>query len=255
MDEVEIEPSQLLGIQAAATPLRAQPAESAEMVSQLLYGETATLLQTQGSWLNIRRTVDQYEGWIDVNMAFELQEAPSSYSYVKSGGLLLADGSYFHLPTGAKIPDNQQIDWGWEGVPVPAPDLQLVSKQPFENVLEVANWFMHIPYLWGGVGGFGIDCSGFTQTVFGICGKRIPRDSSQQIKKGQEISFGEHQAGDLAFFGKSNPGKVSHVGMLRDKHSILHASGKVRIDSFTSEGIVHHNTGKLTHHLITIRRC
>lgn len=59
--------------------------------------------------------------------------------------------------------------------------------------------------------------------------------------------------GDLAFFSNAT-GKVIHVGFLDGTGNIVHASGCVRIDSFTQQGIKHAISGELTHTLHSIRR-
>lgn len=49
----------------AAVPMRATPSDRAEMVNQLLLGDTFDLLQVQEKWSYIRCSYDGYEGWID----------------------------------------------------------------------------------------------------------------------------------------------------------------------------------------------
>ena len=59
--------------------------------------------------------------------------------------------------------------------------------------------------------------------------------------------------GDLAYF-KSKSGKVTHVGILDGKGGIIHASGHVRRDDFTAEGIYRKDIDSLTHPLFVIKR-
>ena len=61
--------------------------------------------------------------------------------------------------------------------------------------------YLNAPYLWGGRGPLGIDCSGFTQMVYRLQGVELPRDAYQQAEVGTTLSFiEESEAGDLAFF-------------------------------------------------------
>ena len=46
-------------------PLRAEPSDKSEMVSQVLFGETVEILSKEKQWLRVRTHADDYEGWID----------------------------------------------------------------------------------------------------------------------------------------------------------------------------------------------
>src|SRR5690349_12554801 len=46
-------------------PLRAEPSDRAEQVSQLVFGECYSVLVTQEKWLRVRGAADGYEGWLD----------------------------------------------------------------------------------------------------------------------------------------------------------------------------------------------
>src|SRR5207237_8643317 len=93
------------------------------------------------------------------------------------------------------------------------------------------------PYLWGGRTHFGIDCSGFTQAVFKLQGTNLQRDACQQFEQGYTVnSLHETKLGDLAFFENAD-NKIVHVGILLNNEKIIHASGKVKIDSIDEKGI------------------
>jgi cell wall-associated NlpC family hydrolase len=81
----------------------------------------------------------------------------------------------------------------------------------------------------------------------------MPRDTYQQAEVGEALSFVEEsQPGDLAFFENSE-GKIIHVGIMLDNQKIIHASGKVRIDTLDSSGIFNKEMNKHTHKLRVIR--
>jgi cell wall-associated NlpC family hydrolase len=82
----------------------------------------------------------------------------------------------------------------------------------------------------------------------------LHRDAYQQATQGEGIGFlQEANCGDLAFFDNEH-GKITHVGILLDSSTIIHASGKVRIDSIDNVGIINSETGLRTHNLRVIKR-
>lgn len=259
---VQIEPERPFVVPEAVVPLRGQPAESAEMVSQLLFGEHGTILATAGTWCQVRRAFDGYEGWVDAKMiepvaatAENLGQGP----FVIEGSLVFPDGSHLRLPAGVRLPGQVSPSTpnfliGPRAFSISS-SIQLTHIRTKASVVATTGLFFHTPYLWGGVSSFGLDCSGLVQTVFRMCGVNLPRDASQQIAYGDEVPFAQRQAGDLAYFSNINRDRVSHVGILSDHDHILHASGRVRRDAFSAQGIVHSASGHLTHQLISIRRC
>ncbi len=114
--------------------------------------------------------------------------------------------------------------------------------------------YLNTPYLWGGKSSVGIDCSGFTQQVFKILGIPLLRDAYQQATQGEAVnSLVEATCGDLAFFDNEQS-RITHVGIMIDNKTIIHASGYVRIDKIDEEGITHSITGKRTHKLWGVKR-
>jgi hypothetical protein len=83
-------------------------------------------------------------------------------------------------------------------------------------VVAEAAKYLGVPYQWGGTDpAKGLDCSGFTQLVFGNLGIDLPRTSSQQATSGQPVaSLADAHPGDLVFFDHSSgrPG-IDHVGI------------------------------------------
>ncbi|MEO0896338.1 MAG: NlpC/P60 family protein [Bacteroidota bacterium] len=243
-------------------PIRSSPSESSEMISQLVFGDTVHQITTESSWTRIRHDYDGYEGWVDTKMLTALphdwEERDFSWSWVHQAHLVHPDGSKHHLPAASRVPldpETGQI-WDAKGRKVHfAKGAILFDFEKYQpSLFEIAETFMHTPYVWGGCSGFGIDCSGFTQRVLRMTGRKIPRDSRPQEKEGIEIEWGQHQSGDLAFFSKPKQEKVTHVGIIKDRDYIIHASGRVRVDALSKFGIIHSEDYILTHQLISIKR-
>ena len=104
-----------------------------------------------------------------------------------------------------------------------------------QNVIATAKKFLGSPYLWGGNSTKGVDCSGLTWMAFHMNGIDLPRDTSQQVKEGREVSLDDIVPGDLIFFGTPATGdsreRTSHVAIYLGDNRILHSSQVVRISS------------------------
>jgi cell wall-associated NlpC family hydrolase len=107
-----------------------------------------------------------------------------------------------------------------------------------ENLVKTSKRLMGVPYLWGGTSFKGVDCSGFTKTVYFLNGVILPRDASQQVMIGETIdktgNWNELKPGDLMFFGEKREDgseRVVHVAMWLGNGEYIHASDKVRVSS------------------------
>ena len=100
----------------------------------------------------------------------------------------------------------------------------------------------------------GMDCSGFTQVVMSLFGKRLLRNASEQVKQGEPVDeWTQIQAGDLVFFDHED-GRISHVGIAIDSERLIHCSGRVKVEKLDETGIFNAETGAYSHHLAAIRR-
>lgn len=244
----------------AFIPIRAAAAESSEMVSQLLFGDIVIGKEVQENWLFIQNIQDGYEGWVTMYMLTQMSQTEYEniqawqFVYDTNTVLRLQDGTEMRLPLGAKIPVQKELSFhiGNKKWQVIAGEIKPILS--LHLLLETAYKFLNIPYLWGGRGGFGIDCSGFTQSVFRLHGIALLRDASQQVKQGTEISWENIQIGDLVFFAKVGKTNVSHVGIYIGNEKIIHSSGKVRVDKLNLNGLYSYESQNVTHTLLTIKR-
>jgi len=236
-------------------PIRAEGSHRAEMVSQILFGETATIIHETKDFYQIHMHQDGYEGWCQ---KLQLQILPEGATIITKGyttnwvNNAVFNGHPIQLPLGTPIVSDAQANF--------VLTYTEASLDPTNNVFTpealeiVVKQFLGTAYLWGGRSVFGIDCSGFVQMVFKLFNYKLPRDAYQQAEMGEAIGFlAEAKPGDLAFFDNEQ-GKIIHVGILLSPNQIIHASAVVRIDPIDQAGIVSSTTGLRTHQLRTIRR-
>lgn len=245
-------------------PIRNEPSDKSEQVTQLLFGDHYEVLEesSDGKWLKIRANFDGYVGWVDKRQHHQVSreyflycnkaefkitiDLTSSILYHKNRQMILM-GSVIPISSSELFKMEEQFAFNGEAK-------NLGQKREFEFLKQIAIKYVNAPYVWGGKTPFGIDCSGFVQMVFKICGYKLLRDSSQQANQGKSVKDrSEVLPGDLAFF-KNESDKISHVGIILDDQKIIHSSGRVRIDQLTGEGILDAEANTVTHKLSHFRR-
>jgi cell wall-associated NlpC family hydrolase len=240
----------LLGcISLPLVPGRKEPSDKSEQVTQLLFGESYTVLEMQKKWCLVRNDADGYECWIDRKQHTEVSAPPSLKRTTSQPLTMVKAGKYeLLIPAGAKVSE--------EIFSIGNEKFELTDRLPEKptRLAEFAQEFFGAPYLWGGKSIMGMDCSGFVQVVYSCCGIQLPRDAYQQAETGQTVDFVETaEPGDLAYFDNEE-GRITHVGILLDGEHIIHASGSVRIDSIDHVGIFDKNTKTYSHQLRIVKR-
>jgi len=241
-------------------PLRIEPSDRSEIVSQVLFGEHFEILEQLKQWSKIKLQFDDYEGWVDSK---QYQIISKSEFKLLSEDVIVLNADLLEYITGSNnlllpIPlgsslsflnhsDINTSNFNFEGTKISG------IKQK-NDILNTAFMYLNAPYLWGGKTPFGIDCSGFTQMVYKLNGYKLLRDASQQALQGESLSFiEESEPGDLAFFDNEE-GNIIHVGIIMEDNYIIHASGKVRIDRLDHLGIYNSEANRHTHKLRVIKK-
>ncbi|MDG1278505.1 MAG: C40 family peptidase [Algoriphagus sp.] len=272
IDAVNQLPEKQLGDQVKAlvtisvANIRSQPKHSAELATQALMGTPLNVLKEDDGWFLVQ-TPDQYLSWVD-RAGIQLMTEEEMENWYRSPKLVFTDlvGYVWKSPdTKEMISDlvagdiltieNESISHylvslpdqrkGWiEKSKAQDWETWISSRNTSpENLISTAKQMMGSPYLWGGTSIKGMDCSGFTKTIFYLNGQIIPRDASQQINEGELIDADKNweklQVGDLLFFGEKATSdkkeKVVHVGMWIGNGEFIHSRGLVRISSFDPE--------------------
>jgi len=250
-------------VRLSACNIRSEPRHSAELATQAMLGTPLRVFRERDGWFLVQ-TPDGYLGWLDPGGFQAMDEdvfaewsASEKVVFVPDFGFSLAGPKPDAIPVSDLLAGNllrfldREGDYVRVGYPdgreayIPGAEVQLygewlASRRPeAEPILATAHTFLGRPYLWGGTSGKGVDCSGFTKSVFYLNGLLLPRDASQQVHVGMEVptdsSFASLQPADLLFFGRratdEQPEKIVHVAIYLGDGKIIHSSGTVRIES------------------------
>lgn len=246
--------------------IRSEPKHSAELATQALMGTPLNVLKKEGSWYLVQ-TPEGYISWVDAagialknveamddwttaeklvatEMIGAIYDQPSSNQMISdlTAGNILVKFSETDSHYGVLLPDGRQGYVSKNDV-LPYKEWLASRELSDDNLIRTAKNMMGVPYLWGGTSPKGVDCSGFTKTIYFLNGMIIPRDASQQVHEGDEVDVSKDwenlEVGDLLFFGvpstDGKPERVIHVGMWIGNNSFIHSRGRVRISSFDPE--------------------
>ena len=276
--------------------LRSSPRHSAELITQGILGTPVRILKKEENWYLIQ-TPDSYLGWttessISLCTEKELNNFNHSdriiyteltgtcYSFPDEHSLPVSDlvaGSI--LKTIDKNPGFRQVlfpdgrtgfvdknqckhfeEWKQSCIQNHQSIMQDEESDFYKEIAATAMRFIGLPYLWGGTSSKGVDCSGFTKTVYFINGIILQRDASQQVLYGELVDASDGyknlEPADLLFFGvhetDSTCERVTHVGIYIGNGEIIHSSGMVKINSLIP-GAENYN-GDLNSSFIRARR-
>lgn len=243
--------------------IRSRPSHPAQLVTQATLGMPVKVLKKRSNWYLIQ-TPDDYLGWIDSGGLETMTEdkyrdwsSESKIIYLDTYGFVYENPGKDSPKVSDLVSGSILNISGTEGnfYKVRYPDgrngyISQAESRDFdswkasveasqEQLVQTAKSMMGAPYLWGGTSAKGMDCSGYTKTIYYMSGWIIPRDASQQIHAGQPLDTSEDfenlQTGDLLFFGRpateSAAQRVVHVGMWIGNNEFIHSAGRVKISS------------------------
>lgn len=227
-----------------------------KLETQALYGQTVKILQTAGEWVQVA-VIDQhspkhkegYPGWLPKN---HLTTVYPNYTTCDNAMITERTAKLTNDPKGEKLFRTISFNTtlpivgekaGRFAVQTPSDGVKYIDKSVAKRVdfkkgikkpttheiLETAKIFDGLSYLWAGTSGFGLDCSGFTYSVYRHHGIDLPRDASVQATSGIKVVKNDLRPGDLLFFAyNKGKGTVHHVGMYVGKGQMIHAPNPKR---------------------------
>ncbi|MGO8673679.1 MAG: NlpC/P60 family protein [Capsulimonadaceae bacterium] len=279
------------------TNLYRDPDSASEVISQTILGDPVRIMDRSGSFVLVS-TEDRYQGWLPfeslspewddsdhltttiATLFAEVWEHPDPDSdlvtkLVVSSRVVLARSAGAGDSVPLVLPDrrtgfvrrlclNSTHD-GPQTFPGFSPAVTAKAKV-IESIgrraVDVGLVMVGTPYLWGGCTPFGIDCSGFVQLCYKLCGVQLLRDARLQFadarfvridspagvgwgsspSPSQEEGWGEvpdsDQAldecdllrGDLLAFRKPGAGRVTHIGMALGDGRFVHSSSGLGVN-------------------------
>jgi gamma-D-glutamyl-L-lysine dipeptidyl-peptidase len=247
-------------VRVGVANLRRDPRHGAELVDQTIMGTRLKILRRQGGWVQVQ-TPYKYLGWMTLDSATPMTEseivqwesAPKTQvNAVLSGVFEKTDLTSIKLSDLSMNATLQllEVTGAWTRVMLPdgrtgyTPTADLgnpvttTDRAPAGwEVVQTASQFHGIPYLWGGNSSRGLDCSGYTQTVYAANGFLLPRDANMQVEIGTDVpidsTFANVVPGDLLFFGEND--RITHVGISLGGPRFIHASTYVMMNSLSAD--------------------
>jgi cell wall-associated NlpC family hydrolase len=151
-------------------------------------------------------TVDVYSydnGWV------EASDDDGNRGYLKSDDIMLMNGTRPENTTLGSSESTQSTE----------------SAMLASQMVSFSKQYIGTPYVYGGTNlTSGVDCSGFTMSIYKAFGVTINRTSRDQYLQGTAVAFDELQPGDLVFFNTGGNSQISHVGMYIGDNKYIHST-------------------------------
>ena len=208
----------------AAINLYRKASTSSEVISQIIYGESFSIIKKTNKWLKIKIKEDNYLGFIK-NKNYKSYLKPT-HKIIKLKAKIYKSPNKIKinmLTFGSKITITNKrskcfkFDNGW----ISQNDIKPLSykeKNPFKRIYI----FKNVKYKWGGKSFRGIDCSALIQIFLNFNNKYCPRDTKDQVKYFKKnIKLKNIKKNDIIY-------RKGNVAIALSKHKLIHAYGPMK---------------------------
>ncbi len=215
-------------VTAPRAPLLRRPEGHAPMDTELLYGETFRVYETEGDWCWGQSAQDDYVGYVAADL-LQTQKSAVTHRVVALRTFIYPEADIKSRPATPLSMNAKLVVTGAAGKFVELESGGYVVSSHLSKIdtyaadyVAVAEEFLGVPYLWGGRDARGLDCSGLVQMSMERCGIACLRDTDlQEATLGDPLNdptdLSGLQRGDLIFWR-------GHVGIMVDRETLLHAN-------------------------------
>ena len=199
--------------------------DKSEIVTQMIYGDSFSVIKKTRKWLKIKIKEDGYKGFI-------LNKNHNSYIRATHKVHKLKARVYKfpnkkrkinELPFGSRlkiIEKNSEFikfEKGW----LSKNDVKPLNYKE-KNIFKRIESFKNIKYKWGGKSYKGIDCSALIQIFLNFNNKFCPRDAKDQIKYFKKnIKLKNIKKNDIIYW-------KGHVALALSNKKLIHAYGPMK---------------------------
>ena len=199
-----------------------KPSSKSETVTQMIYGDSFTIIKRNNKWLKIKIKEDNYVGFIKNRNYKNYLKPTHKISKLNAKIYKLPNKrkkiNVFTFGSKIRVVDKQfkflKFDKGWISQSETKP-LSYKESNPFKQI----NIFRNIKYKWGGKSFKGIDCSALVQVCLNFNNKFCPRDAGQQVNFFKKnINLKNIKRNDIVYW-------KGHVAIALSSNKLIHAYG------------------------------
>tara|TARA_A100001011_G_scaffold384758_1_gene457805 strand:+ start:79 stop:798 length:720 start_codon:yes stop_codon:yes gene_type:complete len=202
-----------------------KPSKKSEVTSQMIYGDSFSIIKKTTRWIKIKTREDNYYGYVQ-NKDYSKYLKPTHKIGVLNAKIYKFPNrtkKINELSFNSKIKVTERKNnflkfskgWVYQNQVKP---VKYKDKNPFKRI----NIFKNIKYKWGGKSFKGIDCSALIQVCLNFNNEYCPRDTKDQIKYfKRNIRLKKIKKNDIIFW-------KGHVALALSNKKLIHAYGPLK---------------------------
>ena len=205
--------------------LHKKASRKSEIVTQMIYGDSFSVLKKNRKWLKIKIKEDNYKGFIKKKKYKEYLKPTHKISKLKVKVYKFPNKkkevNILTYGSKIKVVDKKsnflQFHKGW----IDKKDTKSLKFKE-KNLFKKINIFKNVKYKWGGKSFKGIDCSALIQVFLNFNNKYCPRDANDQVKYFKKnIKLNQIKKNDIIYW-------KGHVAVALNNKKLIHAYGPMK---------------------------